>query len=259
LVTLVLLPMLAYSIWFAYRYAIAAPFAANWSQHVSSGGVLSNLGTQSKNTFGFAWIGAIAILSIFLACAGVLRDKMNSPTQRLRAIWLAVVLILVYLPAARARFPATYYMLPVLAFVLLALAWWGSLVLRDAKSRVGQRAYFVLIAIMTISGLIAAHQRTSATHMRARAEQSREFVVNHITPNVVHEVLQTGKLCFATDPRDPLPILFVDSSKAYALLRWVASPQDYARLREIPVLVNYPGRSAEFTAADCVARFVKYP
>jgi hypothetical protein len=48
---LVLAPMLIYSAWFAYRYSIAAPFADNWTQHVSSGGVLKNINAHSKSVF----------------------------------------------------------------------------------------------------------------------------------------------------------------------------------------------------------------
>ncbi|MGL5003659.1 MAG: hypothetical protein ACRDAM_12025, partial [Casimicrobium sp.] len=251
----VLLPMCAYSMWFAYRYAVATPFATNWMQHVSSGDVLLNLNAQSKNVFGFLAIGGIAITSIFFTCAAAFSNKSLSPTQRLRAFWLVALLILAYLPAARARFPATYYMLPVLAFVLLALAWWTSLVLQDAKDRTHRRLWLAAIIVVMVSGMFVAHLRPSAAHMRDRAQQSRAFITTHITPNVARDVLQTGKLCFEVDPRDPLPVLFVDSPKAYALLRWVAQTQDHARLREVPVWVNYPGRSPQFSAADCKARF----
>jgi hypothetical protein len=256
---IVLTPLLIYSLWFAYRYSIAAPFADNWAQHVSSGGVLSNFKAQSKNVFGSELIGGVIVLAILAVCAGVFRNKRNSSLDRFRALWLAILLLLVYLPAARARFPATYYMLPVLAFVLLALAWWASLVLRGARIHMSRRVLLAALAIATTSGLIAAHLRPSALHARARAEQSREFIATHLKPEIVRETLENGKLCFTADPRDPLPVLFVDSPKAYALLRWVAMPNEYARLREIPAFVNYPSAKAQFSTADCVPRFVRYP
>ncbi len=251
-------PMLVYSTWFAYRYSVATPFATNWTEHVSSGGVLSNLHAQSKNVFRGALIGYVASLSLLLACVVTLWSRGAAPIERVRALWLATLLILTYLPAAQARNAATYYMLPVLASALLAMAWWASLVLHGANRRVGARVHFAIVAIATISGLFAAHLRSSAFQMRDRSEQSRAFITTHVTPDVVRDVLQSGKLCFEVDPRDPRPVLFVDSPRAYALLRWVAQPQNYAQLREIPVLVNYPGRGTQFSAADCTARFVKH-
>jgi hypothetical protein len=255
----VLAPLLIYSLWFAYRYSIAAPFADNWAQHVASGDVLSNLIAQSKNVFGLTWIGFFVVSVYFLVCAAVFRNRNNVPLDRLRALWFAISLLLVYLPAAIARFPATYYMLPVLAFVLLGLAWWSSFMLRNEGMRIGQRILLAVLALVTISGLIAAHLRPSALHARARAEQSREFVATHLRPEIVRETLETGKLCFTIDPRDPSPVLFVDSPKAYGLLRWVAMPDEYARLREIPVFVNYPFAKAQFSTAQCAPRVVRYP
>ena len=227
---LVLLPMLVYSVWFAIRYRGAREFAADWSQHVGSGGVVSNLVAYAKYSFGgFAGLLLLAILVLILiARTWHTIDK----TSRSKIIWCALTCLLAFLPIARTRFAAPYYALAPLAIFLALIA----LTLASPDKRRSSRYAALLMMIVVVVGTTIALISSTANLHRERALLSKDFLVAIAgRENLPREAVDQKGLCLLTDPKQTQSYLFTDSRFAWDVLRWTAKSEVPPDLRSVPL------------------------
>ena len=238
---LVLLPMLAYSVWFVIRYVGASEFAADWSQHVGSGGVVSNLVACAGYSFGgFAGLLLLAILVLTLIARNW---RVVDGTSRSKIIWCALTCLLAFLPIARTRFAAPYYTLAPLALFLALIALVFGLASPD-KRRSSRYAALLMMIVVAV-GMTIALISSSANMHRERVSLSKNFLVAIAArENLAREAVDHKGLCLLTDPKQAQSYLFTDSHFAWDVLRWTAKSEVPPEIRSVPVRGSLHGDCA---------------
>jgi hypothetical protein len=102
----------------------------------------------------------------------------------------------------------------------------------------------LMLAVGTVSSLFKADRAL----LVARQSHSQQFVEHVITDSVRSDALRVGALCFLTRGDDPFDYLFVDSPRAYALLRWGAPHEMHDALRNTPVFFGRDADQGKFPA-----------
>jgi len=212
---LVLLPMLIYAAWFVVRYLSASEFAADWSQHVGSGSVASNLVAYAKYATGGA-VALLLLLALILVFMAQTRGTLDASVRK-KMLWCGVTCFLAILPIVRTRYAAPYYALaPSALFLTLAAVIMGSL----GKRRSSQ--YGALLAMLTvIAGTSVALTSPTAKQHRERVSLSTNFLIAiGSRKGLALEVVEKKGLCLLIDPKQGQSYMFTDSSFAWDILRW---------------------------------------
>jgi hypothetical protein len=227
---LVLLPMLTYGIWFAIRYLEASEFAADWSRHVGSGNVASNLVAYAKYATGGV-VALVLLITLVLTLMTRIWSTVDA-TVRAKMVWCGLTLVLAFLPIARTRYAAPYYALAPLALLLALVA----LIIASRNQQPASRFGSLLMTLIVIAGTALALISNTANQHRERALLSKNFTAAIAgRESLAREAVERKGLCLLADPKQGQSYLFTDSRFAWDILRWNSKNEPLPALKTIPV------------------------
>ena len=238
---LVLLPLVAYSVWYFFRFVQVGELSTDWTGHVGSGAVTSNANAYARRAFGSSALFAILFVTLLYA----LRDwRQMSRANRDKILWCFAAFLLSYAPIARTRFAAEYYFLAPLSLLLILGA---TILTSGTASRRASWCKAIVTAVLLI-GLIRSQLVDVAHVFRERAVLSdgfRSALGNRVA--LADEAITKGALCIVADPTQGQAYLFTDSPFAWNILRWDAKQPLPLVLKSIPLSTQADAQCALLT------------
>lgn len=235
-IVLTLVPACLYAAWFALCYLRAAPFSPEWATHVGTGALAHNAVSYTKAIFGTVAVAAM----VGAVVAVVVRQNWRSWTSdhRRKLSWTVIVMVAAYVPIAKTRYPAEYYVLAPMAVLLVAIG----LCFRDSS---GNRAQPTLLRYVAIGGLglgtLISIRSDRAEFYLHRATLSDNFQrAVYSRRDLAGAAAAAGVLCVSVDENSPQSYLFTDSKFAWDILRWNSDEGVAVQLRDVPVAVRTP-------------------